>query len=213
MIGELAIIFLGAVLVNNFVLSRFLGLCPYLGVSREIKSAMGMGMAVIFVMTIASAATWGIYNYLLIPGEANLWFQILGKSWDLTFLRTLSFILVIAALVQLVEMVVLKTSPPLYRALGIYLPLITTNCAILGVAVLNVDTFFGRAGPVDGSFIKSLVNGFSAGVGFTLALVIMAAIRERQEMSDAPEAFRGAPIAFLTAALLSMAFLGFSGMM
>lgn len=213
MIGELAVIFIGAVLVNNFVLSRFLGLCPYVGVSREVKSAVGMGMAVIFVMTMASAVTWIIYNYLLLPGEANLWSRLLGREGDLTFLRTITFIVVIAALVQLVEMTVIRTSPALYRALGIYLPLITTNCAILGVAVLNVDTFFGAAGPADGSFIKSLVHGFSAGVGFTLALVLMATIRERLDAADVPECLRGAPISFLTAALLSLAFLGFSGMM
>ncbi len=212
MIGELAIIFIGAVLVNNFVLTRFLGLCPYIGVSRDLKAAAGMGLAVIFVMTIASAVTWMIYYYLLLPGPANLWAGLLGRGGDLTFLRTLSFILVIAALVQLVEMALLKTSPALYRALGIYLPLITTNCAILGVAFLNIDYFFGSAGALEGSFTKSLVHGFSAGIGFTLALILMSAIRERLETADIPEAFRGAPIAFLTAALLSMAFLGFTGL-
>lgn len=217
MIGELFIIFVGVVLVNNFVLARFLGLCPYIGVSKDLKSALGMGLAVIFVMTMASAATWVIYHYLLAPGMDNLWFNLWGEGrdpsyFDLTFLRTIAFILVIAALVQLVEMIILKTSPPLYRALGIYLPLITTNCAVLGVAVLNIDTFFEGAQLVPGSFLKSLVQGFGAGVGFTLALILMAAIRERLELADLPPALKGAPIAFLVAALMSMAFLGFTGL-
>ena len=217
MISELLIIFLGVVLIHNFVLVRFLGICPYIGVSRDLKAAVGMGLAVTFVMTMASAVTWVIYNYLLAPGTANLWFKLWGNGanpsvFDLRFLRTTVFILVIAALVQLVEMVILKTSPSLYRALGIYLPLITTNCAVLGVTVLNIDTFFQGAQAVSGSFLKSLVQGFGGGVGFMLALLMMAAIRERLELADLPPSLRGAPIAFLVAALMSMAFLGFTGL-
>lgn len=217
MFAELAIIFVGVVLVHNFVLVRFLGLCPYIGVSRDLKSAAGMGLAVIFVMTMASAATWVIYNYLLVPHAENVWFILWGgggdpAAFDLTFLRTIAFILVIAALVQLVEMIIQKSSPTLYRALGIYLPLITTNCAVLGVTVLNVDTFFGGNDPVAGSFIKCLVQGLGAGVGFTLALILMASIRERLELADLPPALKGAPIAFVVGALMSMAFLGFTGL-
>jgi len=171
MIGELFIIFIGVVLVNNFVLVRFLGLCPYIGVSRDLKSATGMGIAVIFVMTLASAATWFIYQYLLAPGPSNIWFGLFGdgidpSSFDFTYLRTIAFILVIAALVQLVEMVITKTSPTLHRALGIYLPLITTNCAVLGVAVLNIDTFFKGGEAVSWSLLKSLTQGFGAGGWF-----------------------------------------------
>ncbi len=217
MIGELFIIFIGVVLVNNFVLVRFLGICPYIGVSKDLKSAAGMGLAVIFVMTMASAATWFIYRYLLAPGPHNLWFCLWGDgmepaAFDFSYLRTIAFILVIAALVQLVEMVITKSSPALYRALGIYLPLITTNCAVLGVTVLNIDTFFQGGEAVRGSLFKCLVQGFGAGVGFTLALLLMASIRERLELADVPPALRGAPIAFLIAALMSMAFLGFSGL-
>jgi len=217
MLAELAVIFIGVVLVNNFVLVRFLGLCPYIGVSRDLKSAAGMSLAVIFVMTMASAATWVIYNYLLVPHTENIWFVLWGNGgdpavFDLTYLRTIAFILVIAALVQLVEMVIQKASPPLYRALGIYLPLITTNCAVLGVTVLNVDTFFGGGDPVAGSFLKCLVQGFGAGVGFTVALILMASIRERLELADLPPALKGAPIAFVVGALMSMAFLGFTGL-
>ncbi|MEA1927098.1 MAG: Rnf-Nqr domain containing protein [Candidatus Auribacterota bacterium] len=215
--AELFIIFIGVVLVNNFVLVKFLGLCPYIGVSRDLKSAVGMGVAVIFVMTMASTVTWFIYQYFLVPGPHNIWFVLLGdgvdpSAYDFTYLRTIAFILVIAALVQLVEMVITKTSPALHRALGIYLPLITTNCAVLGVAVLNVDSFFKGGEAVPWSFLKSLTQGFGAGVGFTLALILMASIRERLELADIPPALRGAPIAFLVGALMSMAFLGFTGL-
>lgn len=217
MIGELFIIFIGVVLVNNFVLVRFLGLCPYIGVSRDLKSAAGMGVAVIFVMTMASAATWVIYHYLLAPGPHNIWFGLFGdgidpSAFNFSYLRTIAFILVIAALVQLVEMVITKSSPTLYRALGIYLPLITTNCAVLGVTVLNIDSFFPGYEAVPGSFLKCLIQGFGAGVGFTLALILMASIRERLELAELPPALRGAPIAFLIGALMSMAFLGFTGL-
>jgi electron transport complex protein RnfA len=217
MIADLLIIFLGVVLIHNFVLVRFLGICPYIGVSRDLKAAAGMGLAVTFVMTMASAVTWVIYNYLLAPGTANLWFNLWGhgvdpSAFDLRFLRTAAFILVIASLVQLVEMVILKTSPSLYRSLGIFLPLITTNCAVLGVTVLNIDTFFHGGQAIPGSFIKSLVQGFGGGIGFMLALLLMAAIRERLDLADVPPSLRGAPIAFLVAALMSMAFLGFTGL-
>jgi electron transport complex protein RnfA len=196
-IGSLFVITISAIFVSNFVLMRFLGLCPYMGVSRQLDSAVGMGMAVTFVMSVASAVTWVIYYYLLSP-ETNLW------GIDLTYLRTVSFILVIAALVQFIEMVVQKTSPSLYRALGIYLPLITTNCAILGVSLLNIDENY--------DFIGTLVNGFSSGLGFTLALILMAGLRERLELMDVPESFRGLPIAFILAACMSIAFFGFAGL-
>jgi len=209
-------IFLGAVLVNNYVLQRFLGLCPYLGVTKETSSAIGMGMAVIFVMTMASAVTWPIYNYLLAPTQANIWAKIFGgapENYDLTnVLRTISFILIIAALVQFVEMFLQKMVPALHRALGIYLPLITTNCAVLGVAVLNIDSFFAGGKAVPYSYLKSVLQGFSAGVGFMLAMILMSAIRERLEMADIPKPLRGIPIAFITAGFMSMAFLGFAGL-
>ncbi len=197
---------IAAIFINNFVLSRFLGICPYMGVSKQLDSAVGMGFAVVFVMTLASFVTWLIYYYLLIPQPHNLFHIILGlkEPPDLTYLRTISFILVIASLVQFVEMVIQKVSPGLYRSLGIYLPLITTNCAILGVAVLNIDEQL--------NLIGSLVQGFSAGLGFTLALVLMAGIREKLERADIPKPFRGTAIAFITAALMSIAFLGFSGL-
>ncbi len=196
-IGHLLIIAVASILVNNFVLSRFLGLCPYIGVSKQLDSAIGMGMAVIFVMTMASLSTWIIYTYLLAPAT-SIW------KVDLTYLRTISFILVIAALVQLVEMVLQKLVPTLYRSLGIYLPLITTNCAVLGVTVLNIDKRFG--------FVESVVQGFTAGVGFTLALVLMAGIREKLDLADIPKPLQGIPIAFIVAGIMSIAFLGFSGL-
>ena len=197
-IGHYFIIILGAIFVNNFVLTKFLGICPYIGVSKKLDSAIGMGFAVTFVMTMASAITWLIYTYMLNP-ETN----ILGGI-DLRYLRTIAFIIVIASLVQFVEMVIQKTSPVLYNALGIYLPLITTNCAVLGVAVLNINETL--------NFIESLIRGFAAGIGFTLALVLMAGLREKLEMSNIPEPLRGVPIAFIMASLMSMAFVGFSGL-
>lgn len=184
-------IIIGAVFVNNFILTRFLGLCPFFGVSRRTKPALGMGLAVIFVMTLASIITWVAYNLILIP---------LG----LQYLQIIVFILVIATLVQFVELFLKKANPVLYRVLGIYLPLITTNCAILGVAFLSVQENY--------SFITALVFAFSAGVGFLLALMLMSGIRERLELSKVPKAFSGLPIAFIVASLMSMAFLAFSGM-
>ena len=197
-LGHYFVIIIGAVFINNFVLIQFLGICPYIGVSKKLDSAVGMGFAVTFVMTVASAITWLIYTYLLNP-ETN----ILGDT-NLTYLRTISFIIIIASLVQFVEMVIQKTSPVLYNALGIYLPLITTNCAILGVAVMNINEQY--------SFIESLVHGFSAGIGFTLALVLMSGLREKLEMADIPKPLKGVPIAFIMASLMSLAFMGFSGL-
>ena len=197
-VGHYFVIIIGAIFINNFVLIQFLGICPYLGVSKKIDSAIGMGFAVTFVMSIASATTWIIYTYLLNP-ETNI---VAGT--DLRYLRTIAFIIVIASLVQFVEMVIQKTSPVLYNALGIFLPLITTNCAVLGVAVLNINEAL--------NFIESLIQGFSAGIGFTLALVLMAGLREKLEMSNVPKPLRGLPIAFIMASLMSLAFMGFSGL-
>jgi len=180
-----------AIFVNNFVLSKFLGLCPYIGVSKKIDSAVGMGMAVIFVMTMASTFTWLIQEYLLIP-------------YELEYLQTIAFILTIASLVQLVEMVIQKTAPSLYKALGVFLPLITTNCAVLGVSILNIQEDF--------NFLGAILNGLFSGLGFTLVLVLMAGLRERLEKSEVPEAMKGMPIAFVIAGCMALAFLGFSGL-
>jgi len=180
-----------AVFVNNFVLSKFLGLCPYIGVSKKIDSAVGMGMAVIFVMTMASTFTWLIQEYLLIP-------------YQLEYLQTIAFILTIASLVQLVEMVIQKTAPSLYKALGVFLPLITTNCAVLGVSILNIQENY--------NFLGAILNGLFSGLGFTLVLVLMAGLRERLEKSEVPEAMKGMPIAFVIAGCMALAFLGFSGL-
>jgi electron transport complex protein RnfA len=191
-------ILISTILINNYVLSRILGLCPFLGVSRKLDSALGMGLAVIFVMTLTSFITYPIYKYVLVP-------------YRITYLTTIVFILVIAALVQFVEMVIRKISPVLYQALGIFLPLITTNCAVLGVAVLNVSS--GFPGPdVSLGLLKSVVQGFGGGVGFTLALLLMAGIRERLELADIPDNLKGVPITFITAGLLALAFYGFSGL-
>lgn len=186
----LLLIAVGSALVNNVVLSQFLGLCPFLGVSKKIKTASGMGAAVIFVITISSLLAAIIYNYVLVPLK-------------LTYLNTIVFILVIAALVQFVEMVLKKISPPLYKALGVYLPLITTNCAVLGVALTNVSKEYG--------ILTSVVNGFGTALGFTIAIVILAGIRERNEYNDVPESFKGMPITLITAGLMAIAFIGFSG--
>jgi electron transport complex protein RnfA len=187
----LGLLFVSSVLVNNFVLSRFLGICPFLGVSKKTETALGMGMAVIFVMTVASVATWLLQYFVLAP-------------LDIEYLQTIAFILVIAALVQLVEMVVQVTSPALYQALGIFLPLITTNCAVLGIAVLNVQKGYG--------FLETLVFSVGASLGFTLALVLFSGIRERIALSDVPKPFQGTAIALVTAGLLSLAFMGFAGL-
>jgi electron transport complex protein RnfA len=191
-------ILLSTIFINNYVLSRILGLCPFLGVSQKIDSAIGMGLAVIFVMTLTSFITYPIYKYVLVP-------------FRIPYLTTIVFILVIAALVQLVEMIIKRVSPALYHALGIFLPLITTNCAVLGVAVLNISSGFAEPG-VSMGLLKSVVQGFGGGIGFTLALIIMAGIRERLEIADIPENLKGVPITFITAGLLALAFFGFSGM-
>ncbi len=188
---NLFILFIGAFLVNNIVLIKFLGLCPFIGISNKVETSLGMGMAVIFVMTMASWITYPIYYLVL-------------AKYNLVFLRTAVFILVIASLVQFVEMFLKKFFEPLYSALGIYLPLITTNCAILGVAFLNID--YGH------NFIQVTVYSIGVGMGFTLALLLMASIRERLELANVPGPFKGAPIAFITAGLMSLAFLGFSGL-
>jgi electron transport complex protein RnfA len=176
------------VFINNFILTQFLGLCPFIGVSRRTDSAIGMGFAVIFVMSMASLATWAVYRLILVP-------------LNIEYLQTISFILIIAALVQLVEMVIMKISPPLYKALGIYLPLITTNCAVLGIALIGVRS--------DYNALESFVAGASAGVGFLLAIVVMSTIRERLDKEWVPKPFRGVPIAFITAGLMALAFMAF----
>ena len=192
---ELLIIAIGSALVNNVVLSQFLGLCPFLGVSKKVKTAAGMGAAVIFVITLASFVAAIIYDFVLV-------------KFDITYLKTIVFILVIAALVQFVEMFLKKFMVSLYESLGVYLPLITTNCAVLGVALQNITKFGGA----EMSFLKSIVYGTSAGLGFTLAIVLFAGVRERLEDADIPEFLKGMPIVLVTAALLSIAFLGFSGL-
>ena len=179
-----------AALVNNFVLSQFMGICPFLGVSKKVETAAGMGGAVVFVITIASLCTSILYNYLLVPAQ-------------LEYLNTIVFILVIAALVQFVEMVLKKMMPALYKSLGVYLPLITTNCAVLGVALLSVQNEYG--------VLESVVNGIGASLGFLLAIVLMAGIREKLENSNIPEAFKGTPIVLITARLMAIAFCGFGG--
>lgn len=204
-IAKLFGIIVGSIFINNFVLSKFLGICPFMGVSKKIESSMGMGMAVTFVMTLASSVTWIIYHGLL---KADYIINLFGRkivvNYDITYLRTIAFILIVASLVQFVEMVIQKTAPALYKALGVFLPLITTNCAVLGVAILNIQEGY--------NFIETTVNGFAAAVGFTLALLMLAGIRERLDFSDVPESFKGIAIAFISAGLLAMAFMGFSGM-
>ncbi len=188
---EYILILISTVLVNNFVLVKFLGLCPFMGVSKQTDQALGMGLATTFVLTLSSVLSYLIYNYLLLP-------------FGLEYLQTIAFILAIAAVVGFTEMAIHKTSPALYQVLGIYLPLITTNCAVLGVALLNVGE--------NHDFIASAVYGFGAAVGFTLVMVLFASIRERVDVADVPGPFKGAPIALITAGLMSMAFMGFGGM-
>ncbi len=189
---ELLIILISSSLVSNVVLSQFLGLCPFLGVSKKVETAAGMGTAVIFVITLASAVAGLIYNFILVP-------------LDITYLQTIVFILVIAALVQFVEMVLKKFMPGLYVALGVYLPLITTNCAVLGVALKNVQKNYG--------IVAGIVNGFATAAGFTIAIVILAGIREKMEYNDVPQSFRGMPIVLVTAGLMAIAFCGFAGLL
>lgn len=188
---EYILIIITAMLTENFILSKFLGICPFLGVSKRISTAFGMATAVIFVITMSAAITWLFNKYVLVP---------LG----IEYLQTIAFILIIAALVQFTEMVILKTSPSLYRALGIFLPLITTNCAVLGLVVLNMSRNY--------DFLKSVINGFGSSVGFGLVLLLFAGIRERLEFSNIPKSFRGVSIALITAGILSLAFMGFTGL-
>jgi electron transport complex protein RnfA len=189
---NLVLILVGSALVNNFVLSQFLGLCPFLGVSKKVETAKGMGEAVVFVVTVASLLTAIVYKFILVP-------------LNIEYLQTIVFILVIAALVQFVEMILKKYMPSLYSALGVYLPLITTNCAVLGVALMNVQKNYG--------IVESTINGLGASVGFLIAIVIMAGIREKLEHSNIPKAFQGSPIVLLTAGLMAIAFCGFAGLL
>ena len=200
---ELLLIAVGAAFVNNVVLSQFLGICPFLGVSKNVKTAAGMGGAVVFVITIASFVTGLIYKFIL--GNP----KILGG--ELQYLNTIVFILVIAALVQFVEMYLKKVMPPLYNALGVYLPLITTNCAVLGVALTNVQNGYYEKG-VGIGLLTGVVNGFATAAGFFVAIVLMAGIREKIEHNNVPEAFKGTPIVLVTAGLMAIAFCGFSGL-
>ncbi len=194
MLKDLLIISIGAIFIQNFVLVQFLGICPFLGVSKKVETATGMGFAVVFVMACASAITWAVQQLLVL--------------FNIEYLQTIAFILVIAVLVQFVEMFLQKSIPSLYNSLGIYLPLITTNCAVLGVAIVNITKFGGT----ELSFLKSVVYGTSAGLGFTFAIVLFAGVRERLENSDIPEFLKGMPITLITAGLLSIAFMGFSGL-
>ncbi len=196
---ELMLILVGAAFVNNVVLSQFFGLCPFLGVSKQVKTATSMGAAVIFVITISSAVASLIYDFILV-------------RFHLEYLQTIVFILVIAALVQLVEMFLKKASPGLYQALGVYLPLITTNCAVLGVVLQNVQKEYVFTGMGWNALLVSVVNGFGTALGFTIAIVIMAGIRERIAYNDIPKPFQGAPIVLLVACLMAIAFFGFSGL-
>ena len=190
-ITNLLAITLGAILANNFIFSQFLGICPFLGVSKKVDTAVGMGIAVTFVMGLASAITWAVNQFILVP-------------FDLGYMQTVAFILVIAALVQFIEMFLQKSMPSLYTALGVYLPLITTNCAVLGVALLNIQNNY--------NFISSVVYGITGGLGFLLAIVLFASIRERLVFADYPKNWDGFPIALVTAGLMALAFMGFSGL-
>ena len=190
-ISNLLAITLGAILANNFIFSQFLGICPFLGVSKKVDTAVGMGFAVTFVMGLASAITWAVNKFILVP-------------LDLEYMQTVAFILVIASLVQFIEMFLQKSMPSLYTALGVYLPLITTNCAVLGVALLNIQEGY--------NFIESVVYGITGGIGFLVAIVLFASIRERLVFAEYPKSFEGFPIALVTAGLMALAFMGFSGL-
>ena len=184
-------ILLSAILTENFILVKFYGICPFMGVSKKIDTALGMGMAVTFVMALASAATYAVYHFLLVP-------------FQLEFMQTVAFILVIASIVQVVEMFLKKAIPALYQALGIFLPLITTNCAVLGVALLNVQKGY--------DFLQSVLNGACGGLGFTLSIVLFASIRERVDKAESPDSFKGFPLTLIAAGLMALAFMGFSGL-
>jgi len=191
-------IFISAVFIYNVILSRFLGLCSFIAISKQTKPALAMSLAVMFVTTMSSIITWFIYQFLLVP-------------FNLAYLRTISFILVIATFVQFVEMVIRKISPPLYRFFGIYLPLITVNCAVLGVAVLNADMFFINGKAVPGSFYYSVFQGICVVLGYTLEMLLMSGIRERLEFSNVPKAIKDFPLGFIIASIMSLSFLGFNG--
>ena len=210
-VGQVILIVISMVFVSNFVLAKFLGLCPFLGVTRKTDSAVGMGLAVIFVMTMTSVVTYFLFRYVLEPGPENVFRGLIGEETSLTpVLKVISYILVIAALVQFVEIVLKKTAPALYKALGIYLPLITTNCAVLGVALLNTTdapAMIRRLG-----FVGVLAQGVGAGVGFLLAMMLMSGIRERLEVMPVPKALRGVPIALICTGMMALAFMGFQGM-
>ena len=196
MLKSLVAIFLAAILTENYILNKFLGICPFLGVSKKLNTATGMSLAVTVVMVLATAVTWPIYTYLLVPA-------------GLAYLQTIVFILIIAALVQLLEITLRKYMPPLYNSLGVYLPLITTNCAVLGVTMLVLEK--GAADPTFG-YVESLVNAFGAGIGFLVAMVLFAGIRERLELCDIPKSLRGLPITLIAASLVAVSFLGFNGL-
>ena len=191
MFKGLVVILMSSVLVNNYVLSKFLGICPFLGVSKKLSSSLGMGMAVIFVMTCASIVTYPVYALILAPN-------------NLEYLRTVAFILIIALFVQLVEIIMKKVLPPLYKALGVYLPLITTNCAVLGVTLANIDSGY--------TFLESVINAFFVGVGFTLALILFTGVRSKLEDCDIPETFKGVPAKLISASIVSLSFMAFSGL-
>jgi len=197
-IGQFLSIFISAVFVYNVILSRFLGLCSFIAISKETKPAMAMSLAVMFVTTMSSIITWFIYRFLLIP-------------FNITYLRTIAFILVIATFVQLVEMIIKKISPPLYRFFGIYLPLITVNCAVLGVAVLNIDMFFTNGKAINGSFYYSVFQGICVGIGYMIAMLLMSGIRERLDFCNVPKCVKEFPLAFIIASIMSMSFMGFNG--
>ncbi len=199
MTAKIFSLFVLNVFTANFVLFRFLGMCPFIGVSRQKRPAFFMSLAVIFVMVFSSVITWLLYNYVLLP-------------FGLEYMRTVSFILVIASAVQMIEIIMLKTMPALHRTLGIYLPLITTNCAVLGVTVLNINMFIKDGTPVEYGFLYAILQALFAGLGFMVAMMIMSGIRERLDILDIPKAFRGIPIAFIVAGLLSLSFMGFNGM-
>jgi electron transport complex protein RnfA len=197
-IAQFLTIFISAVFIYNVILSRFLGLCSFIAISKETRPALAMSLSVMFVTTMSSIITWLIYRFLLIP-------------FNLTYLRTISFILVIATFVQFVEMVIRKISPPMYRFFGIYLPLITVNCAVLGVAVLNVDMFFINGKAAQGSFYYSVFQGMCVGLGYTLAMLLMSGIRERLELCNVPKSVKDFPLGFIIASIMSLSFLGFNG--
>lgn len=196
--GKIVAIIVSNLIINNYILFKFMGLCPFLGVSKQTKPAMSMGIAVIFVLILSAVMTWAVYNYVLL-------------TFHIEYMRTVVFILIIAASVQFIEMVILKISPALYKALGIYLPLITTNCVVLGVTVLNTEDFFRSGKAIGASFGYSSLQALFAGIGFMFVLLLMSGIRERLELADIPESLQDLPIAFIVASLMSLAFMGFLG--